>query len=296
MLRNIDIDLLRAFTTIYEAGSFSHAAERLGRTQSTISQQIKKLEEILGRDVFLRTNRSISLTTEGEILLPYARRMIDMNDEVLGRISKPDISGTVKLGAPEAFAANHLPSVLAQFAKSHPCVGLEIHCDLTSHLFDGFEKGDFDLILFKRSNKTKTYGHRIWHESLVWVGAEKNAYHMGDTVPLVISPNPCVYREKITEALNKKNIKWSPVFTSTSMTGRIAAARAGLGITAIPKELLSQTHGLFALGETSGLPKLQAIEIAMLENETGMSDAAKRLAEHITFMLENDPSIKHNLN
>ena len=157
MLRNIDIDLLRAFIAIYESGSFSHAAERLSRTQSTISQQIKKLEDILGKEVFLRNNRSVSLTVEGEVLLPYARRMIDINDEVFGRISKPEISGTVKLGAPEAFAANHLPNILVQFAKSHPSVALEVNCDLTSHLLESYNKGDFDLILFKRSNKTKTY-------------------------------------------------------------------------------------------------------------------------------------------
>ncbi len=291
MIRNIDIDLLRAFLTIYESGSFSHAADRLGRTQSTISQQIKKLEEILGREVFIRNNRSVTLTTEGEILLPYARRMIDMNDEVFGRISKPDISGTVRLGAPEAFAANHLPDILVRFAKSHPSVGLEVHSDLSNNLLEGYEKGDFDLVLFKRGAKTRSYGEQVWHESLIWVGAGKQTFRMGDTVPLVLSPFPCVYREKMIDALERKQIKWNAVFTSASMTGRIAAAKAGLGVTVIPKELLSHFHGLFALSENTGLPRMKAIEIAMLQNEETMSEATKRLAEHITFALENNPSM-----
>ncbi len=290
MIRDIDIDLLRAFLTIYEAGSFSHAADRLSRTQSTISQQIKKLEELLGRAVFIRNNRSVTLTTEGEVLLPYARKIVAMNDEMFGRISQPDISGTVRVGAPEAFAATHLPDVLAQFLKSHPSVGLEIHSDMSGHLLEGFEKGDFDLILFKRGRKTKTHGERVWHESLVWVGADKQTFRPGDTVPMVLPPLPCVYREKMIDGLEQHKLKWNAIFTTSNMAGRIAAARAGLGYTAIPKEMLPQQPGLFAVSESAGLPKLEAIEIAMLTNEQIMSDAARRLAEHIVFALESDPS------
>ena len=291
MIRNIDIDILRAFLTIYEAGSFSHAAERLGRTQSTISQQIKKLEEILGHDVFLRNNRSVSLTTEGEVLLSYARKIIAMNDEVFGRISQPDISGTVRLGAPEAFATNHLPSVLVQFSKSHPGVALEVHCDLSHNLLEQFEKGHFDLILIKRDSKTKIHGNKVWRESLVWASREKQVFRMDDTIPLILSPFPCVYRSKVIDVLDKKKMKWNAVFTSASMAGRIAAAKAGLGITVIPKEMLSQVHGLISLAGDSGLPTVPAIEIDLLQNEQTTSDAAKRLAEHIVFALENDPSI-----
>jgi len=292
MIRNIDIDLLRAFLTIYESGSFSHAAKKLGRTQSTISQQIKKLEEILEHDVFLRNNRSVSLTTEGEVLLSYARKMVSMNDEMLGRISKPDISGTVKLGAPEAFATNHLPEVLIQFSKSHPSVALEVTCDLSHNLIEKFDKGDLDLVLIKRDNREKIYGNKVWRETLIWAGIDKLTFNTGDTIPLVLSPFPCVYRNKTLESLDKKGMKWNAVFTSGSMTGRIAATKAGLGITAIPKEMLSQVHGLISLGDTSGLPPLSAIEIDLVQNEERMSPAARRLGEHIVFALENDPSIK----
>ncbi len=292
MIRNIDTDILRSFLTIYESGSFSIAAERLGRTQSTISQQIKKLEDILGNDVFIRNNRSVSLTTEGEILLSYARKIISLNDEVCGRITKPDISGTIRLGAPEAFAAHHLPDILVQFAKSHPSVGLEVHCGLSHHLIDDFEKGDFDLILVKRDNKMRIYGNKVWHETLVWAGQGTEQFRMDDTVPLVLSPNPCVYRSKMIDALDKKQIKWNPVFTSSNMTSRIAAARSGLGVTVIPKEMLNSIHGLVALGEKSGLPSLPPIEIDLIINQEKSSDAATRLAEHIVFALENNPSMR----
>ena len=291
MIRNIDTDILRAFVTIYESRSFSHAADRLGRTQSTISQQIKKLEDILEKTVFLRNNRSVSLTTEGEILLPYARKMIAMNDEMLGRIAMPDIQGSIRLGAPEAFTANHLTDVLVKFSQSHPSVALEIYCDLSSHLLDDFSKGDFDIILVKRDTKSKIYGNKVWREQLLWVGQEKKSYNMGDTIPLILSPPPCAYRQKMIHALDKKNIMWSTIFTSSSMSTRIAAAQAGLGITVIPKELLTCFHGLQSLQEGCGLPTVSDIEIDLIQKKEGLSDAAGRLADHIIFALENNPSL-----
>lgn len=292
VIRNIDIDLLRSFLSIYEAGSFSHASDKLGRTQSAISQQIKKLEDILGYKVFLRTNRSVSLTTEGEVLLPYAQRMINMNDEVFARISQPDISGTVKLGAPEAFATHHLPEALVQFSKSHPSVGLEVECDVSQNLIEKLERGDLDLILIKRDEKTSIYGNKVWKEHLSWAGIEKRDFSEETMVPLVLSPIPCIYRNKIIKTLDDKKIKWNAVFTSGSMASRIAAARAGLGITAIPQEMLSQTRGLQSLNEGCGLPPLPSIEVDLIQNEEKMTDAAKRLAEHIIFALENNPSMQ----
>lgn len=290
-MRNIDIDLIRAFQTVYETGSFSHAADRLGRTQSAISQQIRKLEELLGNDVFIRTKGSITLTSEGEILLPYARQIITLNDEAFGRISKPDISGTIRLGAPEAFAQNHLPEVLVQFTHSHPSVRLEVDCDVSPNLVERFEKGDFDLILFKRDDKIKVYGNKVWKEPLVWIGQKNYEYKKTDIVPLILSPSPCIFRNKMTTAMDKKKIKWSPVFTSASITGRIAAAKAGLGITAVPKEMLSHINGVMSLEHSKALPPLSDIEIDMLQNEETMSDAARRLAEHLIFALENNPTI-----
>lgn len=291
MLRNIDIDLLRSFITVYESGNFSHAAERLGRTQSTISQQIKKLEDILGKPVFTRNTRSLSITTEGEVLLPYARQIISLNDEVFGRISKADISGVVKLGAPEAFTTNHLPEVLVKFAKSHPSVALEVECGLSHDLYEDFEKGNYDLILIKRDNKSKIYGNKVWREELIWVGQEKKSYKRDSIIPLILSPSPCVYRTKMIDALEKKRMKWNTIFTSGSINGRIAAARSGLGVTAIPKEILPQVHGLISLEHNCGLPTLAPIEIDLIQNKQKMSDAAQRLAEHIVFALENDPSL-----
>lgn len=293
MIRNIDIDLLRAFVTVYECGGFSHAADRLARTQSTVSHQIKKLESILGKELFHRSTRSIEMTTEGEVLLTYAKKMISLNDEAFGRITDADISGVVRLGATEAFAANHLADVLFQFSKTHPSVRLEVDCDLSHNLIERYEKGNYDLILIKRDTKTKIHGNKVWKEALIWVSNQRFELESDRVVPLVLSPAPCVYRGKMLHALEKRKINWSSVFTSTSMHGRIAAARSGLGITAIPKEMLSKTSNLISLEHAkSGLPPLPSIEIDLLQNKETMSDAALRLAEHIIFALEHEPTLK----
>lgn len=291
MNKTVDIDLLRAFLAVYESSSFSGAAQELGRTQSSISQQVKKLEEILGRSVFLRSKRSVSLTTEGEVLLSYARKMLAMNDEIVGRISQADISGRVRLGVPEAFAANHLHGVLGQFVKSHPLVNLEVHCDLSSHLIAMLDNDELDLVLVKKPAQALRHGIKVWRESLVWAGCDKTVFHVDDVIPLVLSPEPCIYRSKIISALKEQGIQWRAAFTCATMTGRIAAAKAGYGVMALPQEMLGRTHGLMALRNDCGFPTLSAIEIDLIYDEHQASGAIKRLAEHIVFSLENDPSL-----
>ena len=124
--RNLDIDLLRCFVTIADAGSFTRAGEQLGRTQSTVSLQIKRLEEQLGRAIFERSPRSLRLTADGERLLGTARKLLNLNDRAVAELFEPDIAGGVRLGVPEDFATAHLPAVLAQFTRSHPLVELEV--------------------------------------------------------------------------------------------------------------------------------------------------------------------------
>ncbi|MGL5446489.1 MAG: LysR family transcriptional regulator, partial [Rhabdaerophilum sp.] len=143
----LDLDLLRSFVTIADAGGFTRAAERLLRTQSTISLQVKRLEAQLGRRLFDRTPRSLRLTPEGETLLPEARALLALHDAILTRNAEGVIEGTIRLGTPEDFATSHLPEVLARFAKSHPKIALEVTCDLTLNLIERFRAGEFDLVL-----------------------------------------------------------------------------------------------------------------------------------------------------
>jgi len=283
-LRNLDIDLLRCFVTIADTGSFTRAGERLGRTQSAISLQLKRLEAQAGRTLFRRSPRSLAITPEGERLIGPARQILRLHDATLAEMFEPDIAGSVRIGVPEDFATAHLPAVLAAFAEAHPLVELEVTCDLTLNLLDRFHAGGFDLVLVKRQPAQDVQeGMRVWREPLVWVARDRQAAADFARVPLVVSPEPCVYRKRATEALEAMGRPWRVAYTSTSLAGSLSAVKAGLGITVLPLEMVPAT--LTAVGSDAGLPPLYDTEIALLE-APGLSDTAHRLAQHIVAALE----------
>ncbi len=281
--RNFDLDLLRCFVTITETGNFTRAGERLGRTQSTISLQVKRLEEQLGRAVFARTPRSLKLTSEGERLLGPARQLLRLNDAALAQLFEPDITGRVRLGVPEDFATAHLPAVLSAFAEAHPLVELEVTCDLTLNLLEKFHAGTFDLVLVKREPSAPLEGVRIWREPLVWVARDQLAMAGLATIPLVASPEPCVYRKRASDTLDAIGRAWRVAYTSTSLAGSLSAVNAGLGIAVLPREMVP-AH-LTAITEDPELPPLYDTEIALIE-APGLSKTAHRLAQHIVAALE----------
>ena len=284
MSAGLDIDLLRTLVTIADTGGFTRAGERLGRTQSAISLQIKRLEDSIGRPIFDRNGRRIVLTGDGELLLGYARRILRLNDEALSRIVEPELTGTVRLGTPEDFATLHLPRVLARFAESHPHVSLDVRCDLTLHLLDGFARGEFDLVLVKREPQGADGGSRVWREPLVWASSRRHAVEHQDPVNLVVAPNPCVYRKRAIQSLDAGGRRWRVAYTSPSLAGSQAAVLAGLGVTILPREALP--HGMKVLGPAEGFPALPDTEIALYRAPTGLGLAAERLADHIVASLE----------
>lgn len=282
-LKTLDLDLLRSFVSIVETGSFTRAGDRLGRTQSTISLQVKRLEDQIGRAVFARTPRSLSLTPEGERLLGPARQLLRVNDAAIAELFEPNMTGQVRLGVPEDFATAHLPAVLAAFAEAHPLVELAVTCDLTLNLLDSFHDGAFDLVLIKREPSAPLEGVRVWREPLVWVARDPLAAEGLETVPLIVSPEPCVYRKRAIAALDAIGRKWRVAYTSTSLAGSQSAVNAGLGITVLPREMVPPY--LTPIVDNPGLPSLYDTEIALIE-APGLSETAHRLAQHIVAALE----------
>ena len=284
-----DLDLLRTFVAIADNGGFTRAAERVGRTQSTVSLQIKKLEEGLGRRVFDREGGGRGgeprLTPDGEILLNYARQVLRLCDEARSRIMEPGVEGTVRLGTPEDFATVHLPDILARFARAHPRVALEVNCDFTLNLLEGFSKGLYDLVLFKREPQGPAGGVGVWREVLVWTAGPRLVLNEGDTLPLVLAPVPDVYRKRAIAALEAAGRTWRIVYTSPSLAGLQAAVRAGLGVTVLPKEMVPA--GLMVLGEAEHrLPTLPDAEVVLYRAPGRLSRPAELLAEHIVHSLE----------
>jgi len=289
-----DLDLLRTFVAIVDNGGFTRAAERVERTQSTVSLQIKKLEDGLGRRVFDREGGrrgEIVLTSHGEILLTYARQILRLGDEARSRIMEPEADGVVRLGTPEDFATAHLPDILARFARSYPRVALEVNCDFTVNLLDGFSKGVYDLVLFKREPQGRAAGVAVWREVLVWAASPRLLVGNDTPVPLVLAPVPDVYRKRALAALGQARRAWRIVYTSPSLAGLQAAVRAGLGVTVLPKEMVPP--GLVLLGEEHSLPTLPDAEIVLYRAPGALPRAAELLAEHIIHSLETSAGAPH---
>ena len=228
-----DLDLLRSFIAIADCGGFSRAAERVGRTQSTISLQIKRLEAGLGQTLFQREGgrggRTI-LTPQGEVLLTYARQILEISNEARLRLMEPEVDGVVRLGTPEDFATVHLADVLARFSRAYPHVALAVHCDFTVNLLDGFSKGQYDLVLFKRAlqpgpapSTLQAGGAAVWRETLVWVAGPRFVAPASAPLPLVLAPAPDVYRRGTLAALDAAGRPWRIVLTSPRPSSRRSA-------------------------------------------------------------------------
>lgn len=279
-----DFDLLRTFVAVVDNAGFTRAGERIGRTQSTVSLQIKKLEEGLGRPLFERLGRELRLTPDGEVLLSYARQLLHLADEARSRILEPEIEGTVRLGTPEDFATAYLPDVLARFARAHPRVALNVNCNFSFNLLDGFSRGEYDLVLVKREPMGPAGGVAVWRDVLVWVGAHQLVVDRAQPVPLVLTAAPDIYRTRALESLDAVKREWRIVYTSLSSEGIQAAVRAGLGVTVLSKDMVPD--GVKRLGEEHGFPQLPDAEIALYRAPGRLSRAAELLAEHIVHSLE----------
>lgn len=283
-LVNLDLDLLRTFLTVSEVRNFTRAGRRLGRSQSAVSLQIRKLEDQLGRPLLSRDPHHVVLTQYGEDFLPQARRLLRLNDEILAETRGDDLEGEVRLGAPEDFATTHLPDVLGQFARRHPKVALTVTCDLTLHLLEQLRDGRLDLTLIKREPLGPDSGVRVWQESLVWVAADAQILERNPVAPLVLAPSPCVYRRRAIAALEAVGRPWRCAYTSPSLAGQQAALRAGLGLTVLPREMAPPD--LAVLGPEVGLPPVPDAEIALLRARTAIPPAADQLAQFILSTLD----------
>jgi DNA-binding transcriptional LysR family regulator len=270
----LDFELLRAFVAVVDCGGFHRAAERLNLTQSTVSQQIKRLELETKRPLFRRTTRSVALTDDGEMLLGDARRLLQLEEAARLRMAAPRLSGTVRLGVVEEVAGGSLPSALGRFAALHPGVKLEVQIGVSAELIELLNAGRLDVVFAKRPLGTSR-GRLVWREPLVWAAAEAFDLVPGATVPLALYREKSVSREAALGALSDSELTWEIVYTSPSLTGVRAAALAGLAVTPLPASAV--TAGLRILGSEEGLPRLPDLEFAIYE-KTRPEKAATALA------------------
>jgi DNA-binding transcriptional LysR family regulator len=260
----LDNDILRTFVAIAETGNFSTAAEVVFRTPSAVSMQIKKLEEQLRTTLFLRDARSVTLTAHGEMLLTYARRMIALSNEAVSRFIMPELSGVVRLGAPEDIGERGLlPGILKSFAEVFPGIMVDVTIDSSSSLYKRMDEKRLDLALVNcASHPLRNTGEVMMRERLVWAGAKCGTAHLRDPLPISIWEDGCIWRSDAITALDKRNRSYRVAYLSGHTMAQHAAIAADLAIAPLPRSYVQ--NDMVILGDKEGLPELGWFDIRLL--------------------------------
>lgn len=275
MPATLDLDCLRTFAAVADTGSFTAAGERVSRTQSAVSMQVRRLEETLGRPVLLRNSRGVALTPEGAILLEQARRLLDLNDETLRRVARPGISGRVRLGVTEYFVPERLPGILARFASAHPAVELEVRMGLSRELREALAAGRLDAALVRLESREGAAA--LWTEPQVWAAAEGWSAARGTPVPLVLLPAPCPLREHAIASFRRRGAPARVAYTGSSMASVQAAVLAGLGVSILPRS--SVRPGMREIPSGRAFPDPGVLRVGVLEREGAGREIVAALEE-----------------
>ena len=280
MRTTFDIAALRMIVTGAELGSFARAATRLGRSQSAVSMQLKKLEEQTGKALFRRSGRGLVPTEAGDALLAYARRIITLNDEAAASLGAIP-AATVRLGLPQDFAEDVLPEVILRFAKKWPLVQVEAHTGRNYALWQDVESGHLDVAIAFVPPGTQGHGVAITSLPLLWLGGKKL---LGEgAIPLVLFDHPCLCRQYALEALEAHGPEWRVALTTPSLPGTWAALRSGLGVTArVPHRIPS---GIVDVRKQLRLPPLPRIDLRLFAGKA-LSPAATDLRDTLRAVVQ----------
>ncbi|KRF02010.1 LysR family transcriptional regulator [Frateuria sp. Soil773] len=278
---DFDIDVLRSFATGVELGSFAQAADRLGRSTSAVSAQLKKLERQAGTPLLRKSGRGLALTETGEAMLGYARRLLELNDEAAAAVRGVALEGRVRLGLQEDFGESLLPAVLGRFARAHPKLRIEVRIARNAELLEGVHKGRLDLALaWETGAGGSPHAERVGRQPVRWIGPAGEAplrRPRGEPLPLVVLESPCLLRSAAIDALDRAGIAWRIAFTSASLAGTWAAVTAGLGVSVrTPLGLPGSVRALTP--KEAGLPALPVLGLALHRAEAEPPPAVARLA------------------
>ena len=273
----LDIELLRSFVSVVDAGGFTRAGERVHRTQSTVSQQIRRLEESVGKPLLVRDGKRATPTEEGERLLTYARRILALAQEAQDVVARPVVDGVVRLGLPEDFAAYRLVELLSDYVRGRPSLRLDVRSGLSATLQILLDRGELDVALVKR-NVGQSGGAMAWPERLQWVTSRKHPIDLTrDPVPIAVAEQGCLYRNRLIHALESAGRTWHVAYTSPNLSGIQAAAAVGLGIAILPDVAIRPEHRIV---DTHGFAPIDKTEIALVVSDNANA-AARKLAERL---------------
>ena len=279
-MQTLDLALLRTLLAAVESGSFAAAARRVGRSESAVSLQLKRLEEQIGEPLFVRAGKQMTLTGAGARLVEYARRLLDLNDEALSAMSENAIDGTVTLGVPHDVAETWLPAVIAGFRRSHPSATLKVIEGRSAVLLSRLADHQLDLAVVFSAG---TPANALWSANLpmVWIG--RNDFNLKKNEPLQLAAfdPPCFFRAAAIASLEGADIDWSIGYASNTLPDLWSAVKLGLGIAV--RTPAAVPAGLAILDGKHGLPDLPPFHVSLC----GSAIESKRpIADRLRIILE----------
>jgi DNA-binding transcriptional LysR family regulator len=274
-MKNLPMDLLRAFVSVAQLGSFTKAGEILGRSQPAVSLQIQRLEELVDESLLARNGKSLELTDEGQQLYTYANQILNLNDLALSELSKNIVSGKIRLGIPSEFATILLPKIVSRFAKAYPNITLEVNCELSKKLLSKVGKNSHDLILALEDNPSKTWSDLVKTDELVWVASAEHRIHKSPVVPLIAAAEGCIYRQRATALLDQIKQPWQIVYTIPDLSGIQQAIQEGLGVTVLAKSTVPEN--LRVLPPSARFPDLGKVGITLVASSRNKKNEAVHL-------------------
>lgn len=290
MPRNLDIALLRSFLAVVDAGGVTHAATILAVSQAAVSQQIKRLEELLGQRLFERQGRRLVLAPAGERLVAQARHLVTQNDDLLAAMRTPAFEGEVRLGVPYDIIAGIVPPILRGFAKAQPRVRVSLVCEDSQVVRKALRSGGVDLALTTETECGR-HGETLRTDRLVWVGAAGGDAHLKDPLPVSLGAPTCAFRPVAIEALGKARRDWRTVCEVSRLEPVYAVLEAGLAVAPLLRSSVPDRFEI--LGREARLPSLPEFRINLYA-PSGLGPAARDLAEHVRAAFSGRRRTLHN--
>ncbi|HEY9095714.1 MAG TPA: LysR family transcriptional regulator [Hydrogenophaga sp.] len=275
---DLQLDWVRAFVAVVDAGSLTAAAPLVHRSQSALSMQLKKLEEAVGRPVLSRGPRHLELTPTGAELLGHARRLLEVHAQAQAAMHGPALTGRVSMGVPDDYVATYMTPVLRSFAMHHARVEITLVCEQSTELVPKVSRGEIDLALISRDRANR--GTLLFREPLVWVGTQQHEAWRRTPLPVAAYEPGSAVRRHTLAALASHRRDHRVVYNSASLTGQLAAVESGLAVAVLTR--CSVPPGMMQLQGRHGLPDLPSLEVAVLRSKTtARSDAVSALFEEV---------------
>ncbi|MBW4235344.1 transcriptional regulator LrhA [Enterobacter roggenkampii] len=275
-IMNLDLDLLRTFVAVADLNTFAAAAAAVCRTQSAVSQQMQRLEQLVGKELFARHGRNKLLTEHGIQLLGYARKILRFNDEACMSLMFSNLQGVLTLGASDESADTILPFLLNRISSVYPKLALDVSVKRNAFMVEMLNENKVDLVVTThRSGQFDCLTLRT--SPTHWYCAAEYVLQKGEPVPLVLLDDPSPFRDMVLTALNEANIPWRLAYVASTLPAVRAAVKAGLGVTARPVEMMSPD--LRVLGKSDGLPALPDTEYLLCHNSSSHNELAKVVFE-----------------